>query len=424
MPSKRQVAFRGSGRADQRYMSSREVNEMGRGGMTDERLPGPGKVPSEPHQRWAQRLLRMVAELHKQGYQRLRIMPSLSGSGTYWRLAIGPRTWFAKEHGAWIVPGYYEKAALYSSADGSRYFGWNDAAHDDARGLALKFVERFPGLIAQSRGRDWRYAGWYLEMLGWAEAGHFPMVVFPELDRPVHEARNVPIEGYLGNSPLRLPPGGDAEVEDPDAEDPDADDTAAESDEQESLFSGMTETDGMAGKDGKNFPSLGLLKGDGSKPYLGDPKVVWGILAALIHTNDTDPHETTAAIEKATKVFCGEDPAYAPMGPWNGEGIGNWIRGHMNGVPAEGGAQAAVEYALAHLVLHNMDGIKGISEGANPEQVGKRMRQLMVNWTHLMLGIPGLPPGMRQEDEDADDGEEELPEGSHDFMDLDSKDEK
>jgi hypothetical protein len=148
---------------------------------------------------------------------------------------------------------------------------------------------------------------------------------------------------------------------------------------------------------GKDFPSIASLRPEhAGKPYLGDHAVVWKVLADMIEVNDSDPQNTVAAIQKATAILCGKDPSYAPMGPWNGEGIGNWIRGHMNGVPDEGGCEGAVEYALAHLVLHNMDAIRGIGEGADPEQVGKRFRQLMVNWTYLMLGIPGLPPGMQQ----------------------------
>jgi len=37
------------------------------------------------------------------------------------------------------------------------------------------FVERFPTIAARSVGEDWPYAGWYVQMLGVAESGHFPM---------------------------------------------------------------------------------------------------------------------------------------------------------------------------------------------------------------------------------------------------------
>jgi hypothetical protein len=85
-----------------------------------------------------------------------------------------------------------------------------------------------------------------------------------------------------------------------------------------------------------------------SKPYLGDRAVVWGILAQMLERAGEDPQSSEAEIAKAVKIITGQDDAYQPVGPWNSEGIGNWIRDNMNGVPTEGGAAAAVEYALAH----------------------------------------------------------------------------
>ena len=57
----------------------------------------------------------------------------------------------------------------------NKYFDWQDAEKDDARGLAVKFVQRFPELVREGEGRDWAYAGWFVEMLGFAEKGQFPI---------------------------------------------------------------------------------------------------------------------------------------------------------------------------------------------------------------------------------------------------------
>src|SRR5207248_2086989 len=109
-----------------------------------------------------------------------------------------------------IAPTYYKKGALYTTADGNAYFGWKDAGDDDARQLAVKFVERFPAIAAESKGSDWVFVGWYASMLGWAEAGHLPQVEFPGLETFDPPPSGVPIDGYIENSPLKLPPGGDA----------------------------------------------------------------------------------------------------------------------------------------------------------------------------------------------------------------------
>jgi hypothetical protein len=149
----------------------------------------------------------------------------------------------------------------------------------------------------------------------------------------------------------------------------------------------------------------------GDRPYLGDPKVVAKILRDMVDAmfeeigasfNPDDPEDSEdfyspdnraaaveGAIEDAVGVLTGEDDDYAPMGKWNtGDGLGNWIRGHMNGVP-DGDTAEAVRYALAHLALHFMDGAKAISCGRETaEAVGPKLQRMMQNWTALMLGIP------------------------------------
>jgi hypothetical protein len=52
------------------------------------------------HIRRAVRVLAMVAELHKRGYQRLRVMPLLAPSGCYWRCVIASVNQFYRNHGA------------------------------------------------------------------------------------------------------------------------------------------------------------------------------------------------------------------------------------------------------------------------------------------------------------------------------------
>lgn len=133
----------------------------------------------DPTVRRAQRVLLMVHELHKLGYQRLRIVPGMSPSGMHWRCAITPTSNVLSTHGA--MPVNYSKMVNYSSADKNVYFGWKDAKYDTARELAVKFIERFPEVTHEGLGRDWVYTGWYVEMLGLAERGIFP-IAYSDLD--------------------------------------------------------------------------------------------------------------------------------------------------------------------------------------------------------------------------------------------------
>ena len=46
----------------------------------------------ESHLDWARRVLRLVRDLHEQGYQLLRISPGMAPSGCYWRCAVTPKS--------------------------------------------------------------------------------------------------------------------------------------------------------------------------------------------------------------------------------------------------------------------------------------------------------------------------------------------
>lgn len=104
----------------------------------------------EPHVRRAVRVLAMVGELHRRGYQKIRVMPFMNASGTAWRCWIGPDTMFYRNHGAYLCDddGYDEEAQSTSlsaryTTGADNYFNWQGADKDDARTLADKFLIRF-----------------------------------------------------------------------------------------------------------------------------------------------------------------------------------------------------------------------------------------------------------------------------------------
>ncbi|WP_156648880.1 hypothetical protein [Massilia sp. Leaf139] len=115
--------------------------------------------------RQGQRGIRMVAELHRMGYQLLRIMPYYYPLG--WRLAIDSAEHFSLRNGA-VIPKDMSSAAPVISSGG---VFWEDARSDTARALAEEFVLRFPSVAARGLGRDWCYAGWLSELLGYLEGG-------------------------------------------------------------------------------------------------------------------------------------------------------------------------------------------------------------------------------------------------------------
>lgn len=179
--------------------------------------PPPTKS-SDATTRRCQRMLRMVAELHKRGFQKLRIMPHIYELGT-WRLAFGPREGFSDRMGLAMTVPALTRAPQYTSASQNHPFDWRDTGKDDARALADKMIERFPELLADGLGRDWEYAGWFVELMGWVEAGFLPFI------NPQHPKTGLAVDpltltatplyrigagGSVGDSRCPLPPPGGA----------------------------------------------------------------------------------------------------------------------------------------------------------------------------------------------------------------------
>jgi len=122
--------------------------------------------------RHATRLLLTVGEMHKRGFQGLRIVPSMNEDPFHWdcHLVLGP----------YMDPGHGSFAHVemgnslpYSSAN-DRYV-WFNGPGSTARELADQ-LERggLSSWLAEALIDDFAYAGWYAKMLGMAERGYFP----------------------------------------------------------------------------------------------------------------------------------------------------------------------------------------------------------------------------------------------------------
>lgn len=130
------------------------------------------KPSSIPLVRRCLRVMGMVHELHKAGYQRVRMLPFLSPSGGYWRAWITCSDNVADDGYNlinWDLDDAAGLVAKYSTGQDNQFFGWPDAADASARRLAELFLERFPVIAAGGRGVDWAYAGWLVDVIGHAE---------------------------------------------------------------------------------------------------------------------------------------------------------------------------------------------------------------------------------------------------------------
>lgn len=190
----------------------------------------------------------MVSELHRLGYQRLRVMPY--EYPVAWRLAIGPAELFSSVNGAFIPRPEEELLATYSSASETAYFGWSDAHGDTARQLAEKFIVRFPTICEQGLGRDWTYAGWLSELIGVLERTERLPVVMWDHGPPPLSLRSLPLRHFgrpLTDEDFPLPPATQAAPSDKSASEFDIGDYGAGGDEHDlTRFASVSKLVGIA----------------------------------------------------------------------------------------------------------------------------------------------------------------------------------
>jgi hypothetical protein len=130
------------------------------------------KPTTDDASRRGTRLLSMVHELHKAGYQRIRISPGISPSGAHWRCPVTFAGNIADDGFSILRFGDDQGlVAPYSSADKGEYFKWKSSSALNSRELAVRFIGEFPRIAESGKGRDWLYAGWLTDVLGRAEQG-------------------------------------------------------------------------------------------------------------------------------------------------------------------------------------------------------------------------------------------------------------
>jgi ADP-ribosyl-[dinitrogen reductase] hydrolase len=122
-------------------------------------------------------VLQMVAVMHSRGYQKIRIMPTKSASGCYWRCSISVKQLMSKQNGAMYVGncGDERTVANYTSGNGWHYFQWEDGEDLNPEKMADRFLREYPYIAENGRGEDAEYAAWFRQVLDHAGRGHFPV---------------------------------------------------------------------------------------------------------------------------------------------------------------------------------------------------------------------------------------------------------
>ena len=152
------------------------------------------------------RVMQMVAELHKLGYEGLRIVPGMAPSGMYWRCCVTHVGNIRGDDGAMAVD-FGEALAEYSTGSEDLFFGWEDAKDDTPGQMAEKFVEREGEIAEKGRGQDPDYVAWYRAMLEWCvKEDAFP-VAYDDWDGEEPDPVWLPTTKRIWGD-LRRPPGG------------------------------------------------------------------------------------------------------------------------------------------------------------------------------------------------------------------------
>lgn len=127
---------------------------------------------SAPMDDWsvAMLILDAVADLHQRGHQRLRIYPNISDPGFYWRTLVVDIDNLRLDPWAW--PDSSSPSFAYTMADRFTVGGMLVDANSTPTEVADRVLTAFPNTHKAGRGRDWAYAGWYVEMLGLARRHH------------------------------------------------------------------------------------------------------------------------------------------------------------------------------------------------------------------------------------------------------------
>lgn len=106
------------------------------------------------------RFIRTIEELHRMGYEKIRICPCTSPNGLAWRCTITTKENTSKRCGAMLADNYNEQEVFRSNGN----FKW-DMMKMGPYDNALKFIKEYPQIAAKGRGVDHEYTSWFKKVV-------------------------------------------------------------------------------------------------------------------------------------------------------------------------------------------------------------------------------------------------------------------
>lgn len=149
--------------------------------------------------------LRTIEELHKMGYEKIRIVPSMAPTGLAWRCTITTKQNTSNKCGAMMGDHFpWNSKEVYMS---NGMFPWKMmelSPYDNA----LKFIKEFPVIAKGGKGCDHEYAQWFKKVI--RECYHYRFPISFEEYWNCMEDHCLHLTGYWPSKEnLPFPPPGD-----------------------------------------------------------------------------------------------------------------------------------------------------------------------------------------------------------------------
>lgn len=133
------------------------------------------------------KFFKTIEELHKRGYELIRICPSISPNGCSWRCITTIKKLTATKCGAVFAGEGWTDLAINTS-NGKFWSSNREGKHEEwtmedlpVKVLADRFIEEFPTLAKAGKGTDTEYTRWFHEARKECERGHI-LYAFAEME--------------------------------------------------------------------------------------------------------------------------------------------------------------------------------------------------------------------------------------------------
>jgi hypothetical protein len=128
----------------------------------------------------SRKLILAVAELHRRGYEKLRLKAGLSPSGCHWRYQL--------------VPKEGTPNGPQGSLTNQLEMGWEDHPESSPEELADIIISQFPELVEASKGEDNEYPAWLSEIIKESAPDGLFIELWDSYDGPCKDVRLINCE--------------------------------------------------------------------------------------------------------------------------------------------------------------------------------------------------------------------------------------